>query len=77
MDRFKSHAATRTAEGRKLSRADRAALEDLVETIGGQLETARGLLTVAAAADPATQAAFRAAEMENLLAIARANGVPV
>lgn len=77
MDRFKSHAAARAKDGRKLSRADRAALEDLVETLDGQLGEARGLLTVPPSVDPAAQAAFAAAEMENLLAIARANGVPV
>ena len=77
MDRFKGHAATRASEGRKLSRADRAALEDLVETLDGQLATARELLFVPEPVDPAKQAAYRAADIENLLAIARANGVPV
>lgn len=77
LDRFKGHAAARGTEGRKLSRADRAALEDLVDTLGGQLEAARGLLVTAEPVDPAKQAAFRAAEVENLLALARANGVPV
>jgi hypothetical protein len=43
LDRFKSHAATRAAEGRKLSRSDRAAVEDLVE-IGEKLVAARELL---------------------------------
>jgi hypothetical protein len=77
LDRFKGHAAARLTEGRKLSRADRAALEDLVDTLDGQLTAARGLLVTAEPPDPAKQAAFRAAEYENLLAIARANGVPV
>lgn len=77
IDRFKGHAATRATEGRKLSRADRAALEDLVETLDGQLSAARGLLTAAEPVDPAKQAAFQRAAMDNLLAIARANGVPI
>lgn len=74
LDRFKGHAAARSTEGRKLSRADRAALEDHVEVLAAQLDAARGLLVTA---DPAKQAAFRQAEYENLLAIARANGVPI
>lgn len=77
IDRFKSHAATRASEGRKLSRADRAALEDLVETLDGQLAAARELLIVPEPVDPAKQAMVRAAEVDNLLAIARANGVPI
>lgn len=77
IDRFKSHAATRASEGRKLSRADRAALEDLVETLDGQLSAARELLIVPEPVDPAKQAMVRQAEIDNLLALARANGVPV
>lgn len=75
IDRFKSHAAARAKDGRKLSRADRAALEDLVESLDGQLASARDLLTVPP--DPIAQASFAAAEMDNLLALARANGVTV
>lgn len=77
LDRIKGHAAARASEGRKLSRADRAALEDLVDTLDGQLAMARDLLVVPEPPDPAKQAAFRQAEYENLLAIARANGVAV
>lgn len=77
MDRFKGHAAVRASEGRKLSRADRLALEELVETLDMQLVTARALLFVPEPADPAKQAAVHRAEIDNLLAIARANGVPV
>jgi hypothetical protein len=46
LDRIKGHAAARASEGRKLSRADRAALEELVESLDGQLTAARDLLTV-------------------------------
>lgn len=77
IDRFKGHAATRATDGRKLSRADRAALEDLVDTLDGQLSAARGLLVTAEPVDPAKQAAFQRAAIDNLLAIARANGVPI
>ena len=35
LDRLKSHAAVRATEGRKLSRADRAALDDLIEMLDG------------------------------------------
>ena len=77
LDRFKGHFAARASEGRKLSRADRAALEDLVETLDGQLSLARDLLVTAEPVDPAKQAAFQRAAMDNLLAIARANGVPI
>ena len=58
LDRFKGHAAARLTEGRKLSRADRAALEDLVEQLDAHLAIARGLLTSAEpppkSADPVT-----------------------
>ena len=72
LDRFKGHAAVRATEGRKLSRADRAALEDLVETLDGQLATARELLVTAdppKSVDPVT--------MDFLLAEARLYGVAV
>lgn len=72
IDRFKGHAAARLAEGRKLSRSDRAALEELVETLDGQLATARELLVVpedpAKAVDPVT--------LDILLSTARRLGVP-
>lgn len=70
IDRFKSHAATRASEGRKLSRSDRAALEELVETLDGQLVTARELLT-----DPAKAA--DAVTLDILISTARRLGVTV
>lgn len=70
LDRFKGHAAARLTEGRKLSRADRAALEDLIDTLDGQLGTARGLL-----ADPPPKALDVTVEV--LLAEARRVGVPI
>jgi hypothetical protein len=70
LDRFKGHAAARLTEGRKLSRADRAALEDLVDTLDGQLTAARNLL-----ADPLPKALD--VTIEVLLAEARRIGVPI
>lgn len=58
LDRFKGHAATRATEGRKLSRADRAALEEFIDAVDGQLVAARDLLASSAPrpamADPVT-----------------------
>jgi hypothetical protein len=45
IDRFKGHAEARAKDGRKLSRSDRSALEDLIDVLDGQLGTARDLLT--------------------------------
>lgn len=69
------HAASRGKDGRKLSRSDRAVLEDLVEAWDGHVAAARGLLSTDVPQDPAKQAEFAKAFEENLLAIARANGV--
>jgi hypothetical protein len=72
LDRLKGHAATRATEGRKLSRSDRAALDDLIETLDGQLVAARSLVTDSdppKRVDPVT--------MDILLAEARLLGVPV
>lgn len=58
LDRIKGHAANRAKDGRKLSRSDRAALEDLVESLDGHLASARDLLASdepkAATVDPVT-----------------------
>lgn len=70
LDRFKGHAAARASEGRKLSRSDRSALEDLVEALGGQLVSARELLT-----EPAK--AVDAVTLDILLSTARRLGVEV
>jgi hypothetical protein len=77
LDQLAEHAATRGKDGRKLSRSDRAVLEDLAEAQAGHLAATRALLDSDAPQDPAKQAEFRQAAYENLLAIARANGVPV
>ncbi len=73
VDRFKGHAAARAAEGRKLSRSDRAALEELIETLDGQLATARELLTVT----DEPPKAIDAATMRVLVDEWRRLGVPV
>ena len=70
LDRFKGHSAARASEGRKLSRSDRAALEELVETLDGQLTTARELLT-----EPAKS--MDAVTLDVLLRTAHRLGVPV
>ena len=70
IDRFKGHAAARALEGRKLSRADRAALEELVETLDGQLASARDLLV-----EPPPKGIDVTVEV--LLAEAHRLGVPV
>jgi len=70
LDRFKGHAAARASEGRKLSCSDRAALEELVETLDGQLATARELLT-----EPAKS--MDAVTLDVLLRTAQRLGVPV
>jgi hypothetical protein len=70
LDRFKGHAAARGKDGRKLSRSDRAALEELVETLDGQLATARELLV-----EPPPKGIDVTVEV--LLAEAHRLGVPV
>lgn len=77
LDQLTEHAAARGKDGRKLSRSDRAVLEDLADAQASHLAATRALLDSDAPPDPVKQTAFRAAEYENLLAIARANGVPV
>lgn len=44
LDRIKGHAAVRAKEGRRLSRSDHAALEELIDALDGQITTARDLL---------------------------------
>jgi len=75
LDRFKGHAAARLTEGRKLSRADRAALEDLVEQLDTNLASARELLIVQEPADPALQAELAKSFDDNVQALARHLGV--
>lgn len=75
--RIKSHIETRGKDGRPPSHADRAALDDLIEAYEKGLSEARTVRTSLEPVDPAVQALAKQAEMDNLLAIARANGVPV
>lgn len=77
LDRVKDRAAFRLKEGRVLSAANIAALTELADALDAHGGSLRDLIAAAAPPDPAKQAAFRVAEQENLLAIARANGVPV
>jgi len=70
LDRFKGHAAARATEGRKLSRSDRAALDDLIETLEKELAAARGLLT-----EPAKS--IDAVTLDVLLRTAQRLGVPI
>lgn len=72
LDRFMSHTATRATEGRKLSRADRAALEDFFDSLDETSTAVRGLLATAdppKMVDPVT--------MDILLTEARRLGVAV
>jgi len=73
LERFKGHALARASEGRRLSRSDRAAMEDYVETRGANLSMVRELLRAddppIKLVDPVTLAV--------LLGTARANGVAV
>jgi len=73
LDRVTSHALTRATEGRKLSRADRAYLEDNAESVGVVLEK---LLDLIEADDPVSPR-VDAVTLEVLLGTARANGVAV
>ena len=77
LDRLKGHAATRATEGRKLSRGDRAALDDFIDLVEELAVKARDVRVSTEPVDLAKQAEFAQAEYENLLAMARANGVPL
>ena len=77
IDRIKGHAAARGKEGRKLSRADRAALDDLVDSLDGQIKAARELLSRDTPVDPAKQAEFARVEQANIVALAAHLGVPL
>lgn len=77
LDRVKDRAAFRAKEGRVLSAANVAALTELASALDGHMAAIRDLIASATPPDPAKQAMFHAAEMENLLAMARANGVPL
>jgi hypothetical protein len=77
LDRLKGHAAARGMDGRKLSRSDEAALDDYIEALDERLKAARGLKASGQPIDPGLQVMVRQAEMDNLLAMARTNGVPL
>jgi hypothetical protein len=77
VDRTKDRAAFRAKEGRVLSTANLALLTELADALDGHGASLRDLITAAMPRDDAEQSAARAAEIDNLLAIARANGVPV
>jgi len=74
IDRVKAHKATRDGEGRKLSRTDRALLEDLDAALNGHIEVIRDLLIVP---EPPKAAERRATEIEVLVAQAHLYGVPI
>jgi len=72
LDRIKSHAAARALDGRKLSAADRTALEELVASLDSHLKAARDLIT----ADAPLPKAFDVTALV-LAEEARRLGVPV
>lgn len=72
LDRVKAHRLARQTEGRKLSRTDRAQLEDLETALTTHLETVRELLVVPESPKAAEQ---RRMDLELLLGEARALGV--
>jgi hypothetical protein len=77
LDRTKDRAVFRAKEGRVLSTANRAMLEELAAALDGHTTAVRDLLLSTTPVDPAKQAEFARAFEENLLAMVRANGVPV
>ncbi len=77
LDRIRAHAGTRETEGRKLSRSDRAALDDLIEAHEAMLTAAQSLRTSMMQADPAKQAEFARVAQDNILALAGHLGVPL
>lgn len=77
LEQLIEHAATRGKDGRKLSRSDRAILQDWIDAQASGLALAQALLAADEPPDPARQAEFAKAFEENLLAMARANGVPI
>jgi hypothetical protein len=72
-DYFTSHVASRASEGRKLSRSDRAAIEEFIEAFEAGLITARDLVT----GDDPPKAMVDPVTLDVLLGLARANGVAV
>lgn len=74
IDRVKAHRATRDAEGRKLSRTDRAMLEDLDAGLTAHLGVIHELLVVP---EPPKAAEHRLQEIEILVAEAQLRGVTV
>ena len=74
LERVKARADIRAGEGRKLSRSDRARLEDLAAALEGHLEAVRALLIVPE--DPKA-AARRLQTVMVEVEIARLLGVPV
>lgn len=75
--RTKDRAEWRAKEGRQMSAASMARLEAIHERMRSMADDLGSMMAAMAPQDPAKQAAFRAAEYENLLALARANGVSV
>lgn len=73
LDRFESHAVARASESRKLSRADRAFLEDNAESVGEYLVK---LLNMIEADDPPLKR-VDPVTLEVMLGLARVNGVSV
>lgn len=74
LERVKSRAAVRAEENRKLTRADRARLEDIRDALTGHLDVIAGLLVVPE--DPKARAQRRL-DIDHLLGEAAALGVPV
>lgn len=74
LDRIKSHAAARATEGRKLSRSDGAALDDLIESLEVGLAKAHDILTVPESPEAIKR---RSAEIAVLVETARLNGIAV
>lgn len=77
VDRTKDRAAFRLKEGRVLSTANVALLTELADALDVHGASLRDLLVAAVPRDPAEQSALQGAEIDNLLAMARANGVSV
>ena len=75
--RTKDRAEWRAKEGRPMSAASMARLETIHERMRSMADDFGSMMADMAPKDPAKQAAFAAAFQENMLAMARANGVPL
>lgn len=75
VDRTKDRADFRAKEGRVLSSSNIALLTELADALDGHGAMVRDLISAATPPDPGKQALVRQAEIDNLLAMARANGV--